>query len=186
MSKLWVQIHKNGSADAQNKCIHYDQSVKTLGNRLMIVFWCAIGLPARGAGFLIPLLSCWHANSIRSTSLGGNLIHWGNVLFHSGLLKICLISRKIHENFISYMLTFTSRCYTTNSLVHQSSSSVVCHHWSIKIRLITSAKKRSKIGFCFEMGIKGAAKERSWNSRKLTDMQQQKIKINQKKITNFT
>jgi len=36
------------------------------------------------------------------------------------------------------------------------------------------------------MGIKGAAKERSWNSRKLTDMQQQKIKINQKKITNFT
>jgi len=131
MSKLWVQIHKNGSADAQNKCIHYDQLVKTLGNRLMIVFWCAIGLPARGAGLLIPLLSCWHANSIRSTSLGGNLIHWGNVLFHSGLLKICLISCKIHENFISYMLTFTSRCYTTNSLVHQSSSSVVCHHRSI-------------------------------------------------------
>jgi len=41
-------------------------------------------------------------------------------------------------------------------------------------------KKRSKIGFCFEMGIKGAAKEQSWNSRKLTEMQQQKIKINQK------
>jgi len=30
------------------------------------------------------------------------------------------------------------------------------------------------------MGIKGAAKELSWNSRKLTEMQQQKIKINQK------
>ena len=93
------------------------------------------------------LFGIWN-HGVYNPCIGGNRIHRKNALCHGffenipsftedswrGLAKLTEISRSVCQLLVI-------RCYTANSLVHQSSSSVVSHHWSTQIRLSVIALK---------------------------------------------
>ena len=93
------------------------------------------------------LFGIWN-HGVYNPCVGGNRIHRKNALCHEffenipsftedswrGLAKLTEISRSVCQLLVI-------RCYTANSLVHQSSSSVVSHHWSTQVRLSVIALK---------------------------------------------